>query len=97
MFPKVYFQRGKRGALLEKFRAPSGVQKKIIPTRKLNGVDLLRLQDIQKRIYEARLCLGLNPQKIEMSMVQKYPSTHHHVHISGPIQPGVDYPHLGRG
>ena len=59
MFPKVYFQRGERGALLEKFRASSGVQKKIIPTRKLNGVDLLRLQDIQKRIYEARLCLGL--------------------------------------
>lgn len=84
--------------LLEKIRAPSGVKKKKLPTRKLNGIDLLRLQDIQERIYETRLCLGLEKYpKNRNEYGPEAPFKHHHVHISGPIRPGVDCPHLSRG
>lgn len=42
----------------------SGRKKKKEPTRKLNGVDLLRLQNVEQRIYKTRLRFGLkNPQK----------------------------------
>lgn len=34
-------------------------QKKKEPTRKLNGVDLLRLQNVEQRIYKTRLRFGL--------------------------------------
>lgn len=34
-------------------------KKKKEPTRKLNGVDLLRLQNVEQRIYKTRLRFGL--------------------------------------
>ena len=63
------------------FGSPAGFggskknRKKKKPTRKLNGVDLLRLQNIQKRIYKPRLRLGLkiSQENFEISMASRKP------------------------